>query len=128
MTLLEKVKSGSILALSIRQPWCHNILHDGKDVENRDWPTKLRGWFLIHAGKNWDITPPKNLADAPRGGIVGAARIVDCVTEMDSQWFVGKFGFVLADPIPIDMIPCNGKLGFFSPERETLAMVFRALK
>ena len=49
--VVAKVLDGSIRALSIRQPWCHHILHDGKDVENRDWPTKGRGWFLIHAGK-----------------------------------------------------------------------------
>lgn len=23
-------------AISIRQPWCHHILFDGKDIENRD--------------------------------------------------------------------------------------------
>ena len=40
-----------MLALSIRQPWASLILKAGKDIENRDWPTKFRGRILIHAAK-----------------------------------------------------------------------------
>lgn len=124
-----KIKAGDIRALSIRQPWCHHILHDGKDVENRDWPTKGRGWFLIHAAKAWDGGKPQgSLVDVPRGGIVGAARITDCVTEMDSDWFYGKYGFVLADAFPIDFVPCKGALSFFRPDADTLAKVAAALR
>lgn len=122
--IVEKIDSGAIRALSIRQPWCHNILHDGKDVENRDWPTKGRGWFLIHAGKAWDSGKPSgDLANVPRGGIVGIARIVDCVESMESDWFYGRYGFVLRDAMPIDLVPCKGALGFFRPDAEALAAV-----
>jgi hypothetical protein len=40
------------LALSIRQPWAHAVLHLGKDVENRDWryPPTHRGTVIVHAG------------------------------------------------------------------------------
>jgi hypothetical protein len=40
------------LALSIRQPWAHAVLHLGKDVENRDWryPPTHRGAVIVHAG------------------------------------------------------------------------------
>ena len=38
-------------ALSIRQPWAHLILHGGKDIENRDWRTSVRGRVLVHASK-----------------------------------------------------------------------------
>lgn len=119
--LIQKIESGAIRALSIRQPWCHHILYSGKDVENRDWPTKGRGWFLIHAGKAWDGGKPEDpeMCDAPRGGIVGAARIVDCVTEMDSRWFFGKYGFVLRDAFPLPLIPCKGALGFFKLDTDT---------
>lgn len=127
--LIARIESGDIRALSIRQPWCHHILHDGKDVENRDWPTRYRGWFLIHAGKAWDDgPPPKPLADAPRGGIVGAARIVDCVTSMDSRWFMGRFGFVLRDPIALPLTPCKGALGFFQIDDETRAITAACLR
>ena len=120
---LSEALDRDIRALSIRQPWCHNILHDGKDVENRDWPTKGRGWFLIHAGKSTDGQLPKALANCPRGGIVGAARVVDCVTEWDSKWWHGKYGFVLKNPIEIPLIPCKGALGFFRPDQQAVEAV-----
>lgn len=40
-------------ALSIRQPWADAIIWHDKDVENRNWPTKFRGPFCIHASKRW---------------------------------------------------------------------------
>jgi hypothetical protein len=113
--------------LSIRQPWAWLIVHGGKDIENRSWPTKFRGLFLIHAGKGctrqeyadagafaWcnDVAPPP-LADLQRGGIVGVAEIVDCVSDSDSDWFVGDYGLVLRNAQPLDFLPCAGALGFF---------------
>lgn len=118
MTLLElaeRVERGEIKALSIKQPYPHHIFHDGKDVENRDWPTRGRGWFIVHAGVSkteLDMDDPDEAA-MPRGGVVGMARIVDCVREMESKWFFGKFGFVLRDAFPVPLIPCKGQLGFF---------------
>lgn len=116
--------------LSIRQPWAWAILHAGKDIENRCWPTRFRGRFLIHAAKGctkneygdaamfaWEATdgrcliPP--LATLPRGGIVGVAELVDCVNASPSPWFVGEYGFVLKNVQPIDFLPVAGALGFF---------------
>ena len=37
--------------ISIRQPWASLIIHHGKDIENRDWGTNVRGRVLIHAAK-----------------------------------------------------------------------------
>ena len=128
--LIERVGAGTIKALSIKQPYPHHIFHDGKDVENRDWPTKGRGWFLIHAGVSTSELDRKDAKDMalPRGGIVGAARIVDCVTSMDSLWFYGDYGFVLKDAVAIPMVPCKGQLGFFSVPPEIIAEVLRALQ
>lgn len=104
-------------ALSIRQPWPHRIFHEGKDIENRTWPTRYRGLFLIHAGKTFDGAK----ADSEGydiGGIVGFAELVDCVTESDSPWFMGGHGFVLRNAIALPaMIPCKGALGFFLPDQ-----------
>lgn len=48
------------------------------------------------------------------GAIVGEVDIVDCVTESDSPWFVGKYGFVLANPVAYkEPILYRGQLGFF---------------
>lgn len=128
--LIEKVRAGTIKALSIKQPYPHHIFHDGKDVENRDWPTRGRGWFLIHAGvskSELDAAAWQVQQDLPRGGIVGAARIVDCVTQMDSQWFFGTYGFVLRDAFPLPLIQCRGQLGFFSPPADALTATLAAL-
>jgi len=92
IVLADRVECGEIKALSIKQPYPHHIFHDGKDVENRDWPTKGRGWFIVHAGvskSELDMDDPKEAA-MPRGGVVGMARITDCVREMDSRWFFGN--------------------------------------
>ena len=124
-------------ALSIRQPWAWAIVSGIKPVENRSWSTKFRGEFLIHAaqkfdydGFEWikenyfsDLLPLLERWDKPkdmflRGGIVGKANLVDCVTKHDSNWFFGPYGFVLTDAVEIPFAPCRGKLSFFKPEVE----------
>jgi hypothetical protein len=129
-SLIERIEAGLVKALSIKQPYPHHIFHDGKDVENRDWPTKGRGWFIIHAGVSKSELDMEDERDAalPRGGVVGVARIVDCVTEMDSRWFFGRYGFVLRDAIPLPLIPCRGQLGFFSLPDDVNQQIAAALK
>ena len=121
-------------AISIRAPWWFCILHNGKDIENRDWPTRYRGPVLIHASKWWELSEvADNAAFASRiadrkskngisfremrdagGHIVGQVEIIDCVTESRSPWFFGKHGFVLANPVAFGRpIPCKGRLGLF---------------
>lgn len=110
-------------ALSIQQPWAYAILHLGKDIENRQWSTGVRGRVYIHAGKAVDhdgvaelrrqgFVVPDRL---PTGGLVGSVEILNCVRESDSPWFVGLYGFVLRDPRPVPFTPCRGFLGFFEP-------------
>ena len=119
-----------MIALSIRQPWAWLILN-GKDVENRQWPTRFRGRFLIHASKGMThdeyedglslaaVINPDLVVAAPsfgamqRGGIVGEVELVDCVTTMRSKWFFGRYGFVLRDAKPLPFVPYKGQLGFF---------------
>lgn len=138
-----------MLALSIRQPWASLILKAGKDIENRDWPTKFRGRVLIHAAKGMTHAEhegaidfavhairarPKHGArtitlrelgfafdEVRRGGIVGSVEIVDCVQASDSPWFVGRYGFVLRDPQPLPFRPWKGQLGLFDVPDEATA-------
>lgn len=122
-------------ALSIRQPWAWAIINAGKDVENRDWPTRFRGPVCIHAAKGMtkaefdgfirtihhvSLTHPfstgasvPHSASLPRGGIVGVAVIADCVETSESPWFFGRYGFVLRNASPVEFIPVKGALGFF---------------
>lgn len=115
-------------ALSIRQPWAWLILHGGKDIENRTWPTKLRGRFLIHASKGLTRREYEDVcryaaergAAVPafdqlqRGGIIGSVELVDCVNASASPWYMGQVGFVLANPKPLPFMECKGALGFFN--------------
>lgn len=125
--LVERITQAKIKALSIKQPYPHHIFHDGKDVENRDWPTKGRGWFIVHTGVSKSELADSQM-DLPRGGIVGMARIVDCVQQMDSPWFFGRYGFVLRDAFPVPLIPCRGQLGFFTPPEDALHALAAALR
>src|SRR6056297_741124 len=118
-------------ALSINQPWAWAICHAGKDVENRDWSTRFRGPFLIHAGLKidrsaWDeiaeISGQRPPDDLPTGGIVGQATILGCGEAFDdecpegSPWFFGRYGFSLCDQKALPFRPCKGALGFFTPD------------
>jgi hypothetical protein len=116
------------VVLSIRQPWAWLIANGFKDVENRTWPTRFRGEFFIHAGKSFDADGYRSLQEwcepsvrlqIPNknefelGGIVGRARIVDCVDDSESDWFFGPYGFVIEDAQPLAFRPLRGQLGFF---------------
>ena len=48
------------------------------------------------------------------GAIIGEVGITGCVDKSDSPWFVGKYGFTLANPVLYkEPIPYRGQLGFF---------------
>ena len=117
-------------AISVIQPWAWLIVAGHKDIENRYLNTNFRGPVAIHASRKVDVAAQidvdhgihpvtaKSLTfKAPghyaKGGIIGVADIVDCVTGSRSDWFEGPYGFVLANARMVDFIPCRGNLGFF---------------
>jgi hypothetical protein len=112
-----------------------------KDIENRIRRSHYRGYFLIHASlakvndRAFDSAMeviqrgigmgrlPESVADAlstkrfdsyERGGIVGVAKLTDCVTKSPSPWFMGDYGYVLKETHPLAFAPCKGVLGFFT--------------
>ena len=117
-------------ALSIRQPWAWLIVNGHKHIENRSWRTNFRGPVLIHASKGMTkdeyigayvlaeeqgiILPDFNALE--RGGIVGKAILLDCISVSYSPWFFGPFGFVMENQKPLPFQPCKGELGFFVPK------------
>jgi len=122
-------------ALSIRQPWAWLILHGGKNIENREWATNFRGWFLIHASKGMtrqeyddaEWSAEENGVKLPafetleRGGIVGMAKLGNCVTGSDSPWFSGTYGFVIDEVKPLPFQPLKGALGFFEVPNNSIS-------
>ncbi len=129
--------------LSIRQPWAWLIVQGLKDIENRNWNTSYRGFFLVHAGKQVDGTffandgktiylpyaervcgalaaglLPRQLEDYERGGIIGYAWLQDVVTSSDSPWFYGPYGFVLTGHHTVPFIPLHGQPGLFDVPTE----------
>jgi hypothetical protein len=119
-------------ALTIRQPWAWLLIHGTKNIENRDWYTRVRGPLAIHAAKGMThleyicavdfvrhIDPaladciPKS-SELIKGAVIGTMVLRDCVTVSRSKWFEGKYGFVLDSPEPfLDPVPCRGTLGFW---------------
>lgn len=109
-------------ALSVRQPWAWAIIYAGKNIENRPRRTNFRGRIAVHASKT-----PHEVRRLPRGArkpppeedwiygaILGFVDIVDCVDTHRSKWFEGPYGYVLANPTPLEHpVPCKGQLGLW---------------
>ena len=113
--------------LSLKQPFAELVVEGKKKIELRNWNTKFRGEFLIHASKIPDKAAMKRfrLKDLPLGCIVGKATLVNVkkyktkeahkkdrrLHLASSLW--GNYGFILKDVERIELIPCKGKLGFW---------------
>ena len=120
-------------ALSIRQPWAWAIINAGKRIENRSWNCRYRGPILLHASQGMTADEYMDFyqfydgefgeeptflllpafGNLQRGGIVGRAVIVDCVTESNDPWFFGPYGIVLDEVEPLPFRPLKGMLGLF---------------
>ena len=104
-------------------------MNGDKDIENRSWPTRLRGRILIHASSSSvtraeyeqfvTICRKHRIKQFPErdgfqiGGIIGSVEIVDCVDCSRSYWFSGPYGFVLRSARKTRFEPMKGRLGFF---------------
>jgi hypothetical protein len=133
--------------ISIRQPWAWLIVHGSKRIENRTWRTNYRGPILIHASSGMTRAEyesalefmsdhnlllsgfPPRPERLERGGIIGRAQVVDCISGSSDPWFMGPYGHVLADVQPLEFRKLKAKLGYFKqalsdvdlcPPKETL--------
>jgi len=129
------MKQLSMKALTLRPHWAWFVVNGHKDIENRSWPTRLRGRIWIHASSNRvtkadykyfvTICDERRIRKFPQredfkiGGIVGSVEIEDCVVQSPSYWFRGEFGFVLKNARKTKFKPMKGKLGFFEVGGET---------
>ena len=115
-------------AITVRQPWAWLLIHGGKDIENRCWPTNYRGKIAIHAAKEmtrdeWldavlyaeyrGIVVTPDFDELVRGAVIGTMILRDCVTDHESPWFEGPYGFVMTNPVPCDACWTKGALGLW---------------
>ncbi len=108
-------------ALTVCQPWAYAIIHGGKDVENRSWPTSYRGLLAIHAGKSrsWldpDCPMPDGTDHPPLdklvfGAVIGIVELVDClpIRRCKSIWAEGPWCWVLRNARSIEPVLASGQ-------------------
>jgi hypothetical protein len=89
--------------LTVKQPYASAIIAGVKPVEYRTWraPDRLIGeMLLIHAGKRLATeTEYRQFANGPRGAILGAVIVVDCIDGVDWWEWVVRDPVVFCDPV-----------------------------
>ncbi len=124
-------------ALVVRQPWAGLIACGEKNIENRSWQTSYRGPLAICAGKKLDTSRAEaedlykqyNVTQTGTGVVVCIVDLIgivaedgdtaftgdlpDSITNLDDTWFIGPFGWVLANPRPVQPVAVTGRLGLF---------------
>jgi len=128
-------------ALTIKQPWVHAILKEGKDIENRTWKREFPCWIALHSsGKpNRKVKfpgriPIPDLKTLEYSAICGVARVVGTVTKSSSKWFDHRednrvnYGWILEDVTPLTTpIKCDGALNLWDVPPNILRSIRRQL-
>jgi hypothetical protein len=120
------------------QPYAWLFAHGYLTIDDRLWPTSHRGLLAIHASKGfhesyydfvlehmgWPMPAPDAF---DHGGVVGIARLVDCLAPTAPQGTPlkrldmrrahfgasGHHGFVLEEARPIEFLSFRGNRGLF---------------
>ena len=122
-------------AISVWQPWASLLVSGDKTYENRTWklsPELIGKKILIHASKKKDKEEWETAADmyhvitngkaalAPLeedcfkfGGIIGYVIFDKVVTESESIWFAGNYGFHVKEFKELDFFPVRGHQKIF---------------
>jgi len=94
-------------ALTIRQPYCNEILSGEKPEEYRCWSTNYRGDILITASANPRVAPH------------GCAF---CVVELyDVEGEPEDYAWLLRNPRAVKNLPTLGKLKLWIPDASLVA-------
>ncbi|MDP7320853.1 MAG: SWIB/MDM2 domain-containing protein [Bacteriovoracaceae bacterium] len=93
-----------VKVLNVAQPNAHNIIFNGKNVENRSMATHIRGTIAIYASatyqkKRFEKSKVQK-EECSFGCIIGFVDVVDCIVEEEvtaktKKWFFGEYGYVL---------------------------------
>lgn len=138
------VLSGTMKALSLKQPYAWLIANGYLLVDDRTWGTQYRGPILIHASKGLyesyyeylkaNTTIPLPSKDTLQyGGIVGMANLVLCCQPVNMPKDISReqrahfggvhdeyFGFLFEQAAPLPLMSCPGKLGIFEIDVDAL--------
>jgi hypothetical protein len=114
--------------LSLKQPYAELVVSGKKTIELRNWNTKFRGKFLIHASLSPDKEGMKEFGfeKLSTGVIVGETELVDVKHYKNSEehqkdkskhlandsW--GNYGFILKNAKRLKPISAKGKLNFWN--------------
>jgi ASCH domain len=131
--------------LTIRQPWAWLIVNGYKPIENRSWPTKIRGNILIHSSASMSKKEAVDalmfvakfdakgaglaLAEAMKrnqlalGTIVGKANLIMSTLAHPSPYFVGPYGHVMTNPQRCEPFAYKGQLGYFDVPDDVVAQL-----
>ncbi len=106
-------QSGSMKALSIKQPWASMIAEGLKTIETRTWPTFYRGELLIVSSKR-----PSD--EGPAGKALAVAELIDChrMTVDDEKAacctiYPRAWAWVLTTIWEIEPFDVRGQLGIY---------------
>ena len=121
--------------LSVWQPWASLLVSGIKNIENREWklPEKfLNQKIYIHASKkkdwfefeianqkfqsfmnNKESLQPSNSDSWKFGGIIGWVIFDKIVTESESIWYFGTYGFHVKEFGEIPFLECRGHQKIF---------------
>jgi hypothetical protein len=118
-----------VKVITVRQPYADMIVNGRKNIEYRSWPTSYRGPVLIHAALhiNRDLCRKfgRNPDALPRGGIVGIAKITDCIPDR----LGAEYKFILQKRRPLPFTKWTGALGLREvPVRLLRRLSLRVLK
>jgi hypothetical protein len=110
------VKSGEIKTIENRSRRCLKreriFIHASAGITRAEY-ADAADWLQETFGTTFNLPAFEKLEC---GGIVGSADITDCIAESCNHWFVGPFGWVLANARPETFKPCKGALNFFEVE------------
>lgn len=140
---MKKHSIDFLSALSLDQPFAHLIFHEGMNVESRRWTTARRGTIAIHATAkrskaefDWvqsEFGLTLSADEVDFSAVLGIAQVVDIITEDEvtrrtAKWFIGPYGFVLENIVPLpNPVPTPGNRKFWRLKGAPLEATLRQL-
>lgn len=134
------MKVTEIKVLNIAQPNAHNVMFNGKNIENRNMPSSFRGTIAIYASKTYNKDrfedQPVKKEECTFGCIIGFVDIVDCITESEvknntKEWFHGPYGYVFENVVvlkaPVEVLPPQGAVVWWTLDGANLKKCLQQL-